>query len=282
MKAHDWPEPKSHDIYWTDPSQYSGISVAFHDPVYGHDMLQARLSQSIYDKGVFTLRMSWQTSQLRMWMLKKQIEHPDPTKNITYVENSWKYQGREKATELIQAFARDPIGQARKMLGPEMVDFPYDDLPPFDWPDHDSKTYLDDAETISVHNDTDHMFYREKAFAKKVYTDSYKEFEKLQTAFEHLGIDFRVGTSVDYSSEERKRYVSGLTIEIPGNRKDEHNQEGHTVEISEHGVKIECGYRNNEEKWQEYMKRQAADWLQDMQATTPTTTFEDYEYKPNS
>ena len=285
MTTYDWPEPKSHDIHWSEPRTYTGINLALYDPIYGYDVLGVRLSESIFNKGQFTLKMFWQTTELRRWMIRKMIDQPDPEKTVNHVEESWQYQSREKATEIVQAFSRDPITQARNMLGPDMVDFPYDndDLPPVVWPDNDKITYLDDAETISVHNDTNHMFYREKSFAKKVYTESYKEFDKLQTAFEHLGIDFRVGTDIDYSSEHRRRYVSGLTIEIPGNRKDEHNQEGHTVNITEHGVTIECGYRTNEEKWQEYMKRQAADWLQELETTTtPTNTYEDYEYKPNS
>jgi hypothetical protein len=75
--------------------------------------------------------------------------------------------------------------------------------------------------------------------------------------------------------------IDSITFNIPGDPNSEHNQRGHTIVVSLEGVGVECGYVNDDRKWEAWKGRQAADWLTEFEREFNNPTFEDYEYQPN-
>jgi hypothetical protein len=159
-------------------------------------------------------------------------------------------------------------------------------MPPLDWGHlKPIEHFLDDAENFHIQVDKDHVFWRKGDQAQAVFVKAKKEVEMLETAFQHLGIDIRIGTGMNWNIVEgeegyRKEGLKSIDFDIPADPQDENNHRGHHIKIDSENIKVQCGYVQDNKKWEQWKARQAADWLTEFEQET-TPTYEDYEYKPN-
>lgn len=286
-----WPTPVSHNR--TNHSRTIGIgrggmSIGFKDPVYLYHAIDCSARERSRYEDEYSVSYEWRTINLFAWTHHKEIipatVEPFGEFKVTSAKKTFKT--KDQMLVEVESFAKDPIKQFEKHNHVSGIEFPVrnSELPPFEWP-NGTFEWADDAETIQLWCNDNHTFYRDRNFAEKVFVESGDIIHKLSKALSHLGVDFRIDTRYDYmdvAETERAPRLWGFTVRVPGDKSDPHNHLGHQIRVDANGVSVECGYYQDELKYQEYQKRQAADWLTEMMEETSTPTYEDYEYDPGN
>lgn len=281
----NWEPVVSYDYTKWSPYLYGGIELEVKKPE-GFHALNLKVNDSPR-KSVnnATVVLTYHAPNIFRWYKDKAVTLDEPGHSKEVSKFTWEYPSHDAGIyELVEAFSKDPIGFAAK----QQIEFPMDkdDLPPLQWNGlKETDTYLDPEEKIRIKADADHAFYRQGNHAEEVLSTSSEAIGQLERALRHMNISFRILTShvYDYSSSQyNQRVVSGFEIVIPSDETDEHNKRGHTIQVTTKGAKITCGYRQDDEKYQEWQARQLAGWLNEFESDTLSTpTYEDYEYKPN-
>lgn len=302
FETRNWPEPASNNY---DDNTYlhglslmsGGMNITIRNDAYGGDQFTLNLHEPTPYKTSYRVAYSWITSNLHKWLLTHEID-VDSTRSLYPFRFSPIFsadkdlEDRDAALEHAEKFTKDPIGRTlgflREKHGNDVPNFQPPMLPPLEWPKKSDVLAQNDTGTVTLYVDSSHLFYKDKNYIKRAFTESYQAFNTLEQAFRHLGVKFRVRQTTQYGlprdhPERGKYYVESVEIGIPSNKDDPHNAEGHTIHLTTTGVNIECGYLKYEERYEEYQRRQAANWLTQMEkeiATTPT--YEDYDYTPGT
>lgn len=99
---------------------------------------------------------------------------------------------------------------------------------------------------------------------------------ELVTALNHGNAKVRLVKQYDYASNEYA--VTGVSIRVEAS--EEHgNRHGHEVVITTDGVKVVCGYVDDEKAWIEYQRRHAADLLSSLGQSTVARETTEYKMK---
>jgi hypothetical protein len=285
----DWADP----VGWDFPGGYEppirGLSLSVKHAVYGWNTVRYEVrAPSRYGDGKWTVTYTWMGSNLQEWYRTKTAGTKDPHLIVDLAKYSESFDTRDSAIYAkAEEFAKDPTGVIESVLGCTLP-WTAADLPPLDWNmTTGTGRFLDPLETIHQTIDDEHVFYKDGEAAQNVFIASDNQINKLERAFRHLGIDFRIRTGIQWGlpshdPQYHKEILQGFTVSFPADPADIQNHRGHTVTVDLNGANIQCGYVEDDKKWQDWKARQAADWLNDFeQETLSTQTYEDYEYKPN-
>ena len=272
------------------------MSLSVHSDIFGWNTISYRVAEPTRygtDEN-WTIFTEWEGVVLQKWYMNKTVtsQHPFQSLTLSRVMDTFTERDDEMYKQA-EIFAKDPTTYVTEKLsvpGEPTVTLPWstDMLPPVDWgPKKANDKYLDDAETVFMSIDAEHVFYRSGEQARNVMIESDGQIKLLEAAFRHLGMDFRIQTGIKWGLDFKdphymKEVLQGFTIDIPADPTDEHNFRGHTISVDLQGLEIECGYVTDDKQWELWKGRQAADWLNDFEKeTSQSRTYEDYEYKPD-
>lgn len=288
----DWKPVISHDYpIQGSPPIGNGLALAVLSDVYGWNSISYRVTEPRRYGGDsnWIVHTEWKGVLLQRWYRDKKVDHSHPFLSTILAESNQSFASRhDEMYKMAEAFSKDPTTFIEDTLS---VTLPWTaaSLPPLDWgPSKGIEMYLNDTETVWVASDDEHVFYRNGAEAANVLVNSEEEIKMLEQAFRHLGMDFRIQTGIKWNlghddPHYMKEILQGFTITIPHDSEDDHNRKGHKINISLEGIEITCGYIEDDKQWEHWKARQAADWLNQFEQETISSspTYEDYEYKPN-
>lgn len=283
LEKANWAPVASHDFLLPgDPNDHrDGLKIAIKDPAHGWNTFKISVYTHRYARET-RVELSWTASGLMQWFVDREVKEPNPGREVTIRNRSWAFKDERDPGiyELVKTMADNP----HKFIQEEFkTTLPWE-FPPFKIPNQPDTKYVGDEQEFFWSLERDVAFYRNGNLAQEVFLASSHDFELLQTAFAHLGIEFRVGIRKNYdvnSDNYGKERIESLFIEVPATPGDFHNGEGHTIQLNVTGANIICGYALDDKRWQERQARLATDWLVAFETeTTPERTYEDYEYTP--
>ena len=288
----DWKPVVSHDYSVLNGApRGTGLTLAVLDKIYGWNSISFKVTEPgrYGSNGNWIIHTEWEGVQLQKWYRDKKVDHNHPYLRTILGESNLTFTSRHNDMyKLAEQFAKDPTAYIENVLA---VKLPWTtaSVPPLDWgPARASSAFLDDAETYWVTSDDEHVFYRNGEQAANIVVEADEQIGMLEQAFRHLGMDIRIRTGVKWglgSDDPRymKETLQGFSITIPQNSEDDNNRRGHQIDITLEGIEIECGYIKDDKQWEHWKGRQAADWLNQFEQETLTSspTYEDYEYKPD-
>lgn len=278
----DWSAPASTTLeFYTPHVSSSGVSVVYQHPVWGGNVLSLKLTR-ITDSQRATI--SWEGPAMQTWWGTKTVQTDNfhTSEHKTIAEHHILNLTEAKSYDLVGQFMDKPIATANRYLPTFLVE----NESVLDWPDHSGISKLTEiAPDVSGLCSADMIFWRNRKVAEAVITDSMGQFELLSKAFSHLGVSIRFGSRYHYDEQGKydynRRQLTDMTIDIPQSQEDS-NKMGHKIVMQvDRGISIECGYQEDEARWQESEKRNAAKWLQELTQESTPPQYEDYEYKPN-
>lgn len=95
--------------------------------------------------------------------------------------------------------------------------------------------------------------------------ETAETIKDVMSAFAYFGVEFRITESYSPLVDDGKM-VTGFVIELPTTQ-ERGADEQHTIVVADGGVTIECGYMRDDDRYNRYQKRHAAEWLHDFEET---------------
>lgn len=307
FEKHDWsPVAKigfpsqynSHDQQKSSASNLSGGMVAnYFDTALGWQTLKLTISGSNGTTGNtqdLQARIEWTGWNFQKWFFEHQVHEDDivlrtPLRRVMLDTAQFRV-SQDKAYEVAGRFAKNPIEtfeHYRKVTSAEVLHFPRRakwDVP-LTWPDKPNlrNDPFDAADGVELQTDQEHIFWRNRQNIEKVLIDSRSQLDVVAKMLSHLGVNTRFDVRSIYDRNDEnygKSYLESVQFQVP-RTSDDNNRLGHSFTFSSSGIRVECGYVEDEERWEDIQKRHMADWLTEMTDTTETKEYEEYEYTPN-
>lgn len=213
-------------------------------------------------------RTSWfRAAQLAFEWPNMTIDNIDHLSAWREVEFGSLVRSHERTFEDIASWVDDPWAQARDMY------------PEYSFPDEDYSIDTSHPNPVQVTGVA--RIYLDKGYGLKVFTDSAEALADLGSYYGHLGVTAQVKYSWNYGRLRNQSEVDSVIFDIDGNE-NVHNKLGHRIVLRSNGMEIRCGYHEDEERWAEYQKRLAEDYLGQILASendepAPKASYEEYE-----
>ena len=287
----DWSPLLSHDYdegSLTTPGG-DGITLSVQDPILGWNIFRFLVTEPnrYRSDGIYGVSVTWEGAAIQDWYRNRWVTeaHPFAWKELYQATYSFELHQRNKIYDMAEAFASDPMAYVKQETLAELP-WNFDEIPPLDWGQlKPIEHFLDDAQTFHIEVDKAHVFWRKGTQAQAVFVAATEEVSMLELAFQHLGIDVRIGEGMNFDigpGQEgyRKDGLTSIVFSIPADAQDEHNQRGHTITVDLKTMSVRCGYVTDTLKWEAYKARQAADWLSEYEKET-TPSYEEYDIQPN-
>ena len=243
------------------------------------------------DDGMVSIQVSWNGWNVQSWYqnqsVPQELSFRNPVKRET-IHHKVLMVNVEKAYTLAARFAENPIQFANQHLPEE---FPVGPIQPdIDWPDRGISAYRPKEVTqdVLIAIDQNHVYWKNRQELSKVVVESRDAFDKIAAAFEHLGLAVHFKYETDWHSADRKQYLRAAEFVIPASNSGDpletvqHNMFGHTIDITQRGIDVTCGYVEDQQRWEEMQKRNMANWLSEMHEEIQTDNSEEWEYTPNN
>lgn len=113
----------------------------------------------------------------------------------------------------------------------------------------------------------------DRRYPERVFTENAEALADLASLYSWLGARL----NIHYGNYGASRTVTSLGVDVPAT-KHEHNSLGHTIRFDANGIHVVCGYVSDEERWVEYQKRQAENFLGELFGEEETTQEEEPQF----
>jgi hypothetical protein len=291
LDKHDWAPILKMDINHSNYTGFSagqkGMMAAYFDQHLGWQNLTLDIQSKTAEPTV-NVRITWNGWNIQEWYRSNQVprltlNRPLFRQDLSSVERRL---SRNQAYDIAARFAKNPIEEANKYLH-----YLFPDKPKWQvhlaWPDkptgYSSSEVHDAADGVKLKIDQEHIFWKDRKHAQKVLMRSENTLRELASALQHHGVRAKFDSRRIYDRDDpnyNEEYLYSASFEIPATSDDD-NKLGHSFSFTEHGMSIECGFIEDEQRWEDTQKRHLTDWLKEMNDAPPTKEYEDYEYKPN-